>query len=209
MFELILFVGALAVAYSVPGPDMIFILQVATTRGASPAIVGAVGLASARACHVLLAAVGLAALFRAVPWSFDVVRFGGALYLAWIGVEILRAQTLIPHHDNVDTHNAAPKARFLLRGFLTNLLNPKPLLFCSVLVPQFIKSGAGSIAWQFFYLGTILVIVGLFFDSIFAVSGSFLARRLSEHPFVQSLQRYAFAALLIGFGANLTFLHGP
>ncbi len=76
------FLIALAVVYLVPGPDMLLLFQTGARQGRRAALVTALGLALARACHVLMAATGLALLFRTAPWTFDLVRLLGAAYLA-------------------------------------------------------------------------------------------------------------------------------
>lgn len=101
------------------------------------------------------------------------------------------------------------KTRALIRGFLTNLLNPKPLLFCSVLLPQFVHPGAGPILEQFAVLGALLIFVGLLFDSTFALWGAVLGSWLARRPAVQTGQRYGFATVLIGFGAELMMMRAP
>ena len=78
MAGLWLFFMALAVVYLLPGPDMILLLQTGARQGKGPALATAVGLGIARGCHVALAALGLAALFKAAPWTFDAVRLAGA-----------------------------------------------------------------------------------------------------------------------------------
>ncbi len=85
MAELGLFLMALTVAYLLPGPDMILLLQTGARQGRGAALATAVGLGVARGCHVALAALGLSALFKTAPWTFDVVRLAGAAYLLWIG----------------------------------------------------------------------------------------------------------------------------
>ena len=106
MAGLWLFFMALAVVYLLPGPDMILLLQTGARQGKGAALATAVGLAIARACHVALAALGLAALFKAAPWTFDVVRLAGAAYLLWIGVQCLRT-TLLPNLNG--THQTTGK----------------------------------------------------------------------------------------------------
>jgi threonine/homoserine/homoserine lactone efflux protein len=92
------------------------------------------------------------------------------------------------------------------RGLLTNLLNPKALLFCSVLLPQFIDPHAGPVAAQFATLGVVLVIVGLLFDSCYALVGAGLGRWLERSPSAQRVQQWLFGSLLIGFALRLTFV---
>ncbi|WP_212626146.1 LysE family translocator [Pseudomonas sp. PP3] len=205
MAGLWMFFMALAVVYLLPGPDMILLFQTGARQGKGAALATAVGLAVARGCHVVLAALGLAALFKAAPWTFDVVRLAGAAYLLWIGIQCLRT-TMLP---NLNSHQPIEKARWgeaIRRGLLTNLLNPKALLFCSVLLPQFINPQAGPVLAQFTLLGGVLVGVGLLFDSAYALIGAALGRWLQRSPSAQRLQQWLFGSLLIGFALRLTFV---
>lgn len=206
MATLWLFFLALAVVYLLPGPDMILLLQTGARQGRGAALATAIGLGVARGCHVALAALGLAALFKAAPWTFDVVRLAGAAYLLWIGIQCLRS-TLLPNLSNADiaaTHGQWREA--IRRGLLTNLLNPKALLFCSVLLPQFIVSDGAPVLNQFALLGLLLVGVGLLFDSAYALTGAALGRWLQHSPTAQRVQQWLFGSLLIGFAVRLTFI---
>jgi threonine/homoserine/homoserine lactone efflux protein len=204
MAELWMFVGAVAVAYLVPGPDMILLLQTGAQRGPAHALATAVGLAAARAAHIALAALGLAALLQTAPLVFDAIRIGGAAYLIWLGLGILRAPLLVPDGSaETGGHQHASHLSAVGRGLLTNLLNPKALLFCSVLLPQFVRPEPGSVGSQFLLLGVVLVAVGLFFDVLLAFAGSSLGRWLARHRRAQFVQRWTFATLLVGFGTRL------
>lgn len=201
-----LFFMALAVVYLLPGPDMILLLQTGARQGKGAALATAVGLGIARGCHVALAALGLAALFKAAPWTFDVVRLAGAAYLLWIGIQCLRT-TMLPSLTSTDPTGEKPRwGAAIRRGLLTNLLNPKALLFCSVLLPQFINPQAGPVLGQFATLGVVLVGVGLLFDSAYALVGAALGRWLQRSPSAQRLQQWLFGSLLIGFAVRLTFV---
>ena len=206
MASLWLFFLALAVVYLLPGPDMILLLQTGARQGRGAALATAVGLAVARGCHVALAALGLAALFKGAPWTFDVVRLTGAAYLLWIGIQCLRT-TLLPDLHACAVPNAHAQWREAIRrGLLTNLLNPKALLFCSVLLPQFIVADGAPVLSQFAVLGVILVGVGLLFDSAYALTGAALGRWLQHSPTAQRVQQWLFGSLLIGFAVRLTFI---
>lgn len=209
MAELWIFLGALAVAYLLPGPDMVLVLQTGTARGSSHALAAAIGLAASRAAHVALAALGLAALLRTSPLAFDIVKLVGSLYLAWLGIGILRAASLLPEQAVVSENRPASYKGDIGRGLLTNFLNPKPLLFCSVLLPQFIHPAEGGVAGQFLFLGIVLVSVGFAFDAALSFAGSALGQFLRRHPLVQTVQKWVFASLLIGFGARLAFSARP
>ncbi|CAO3361569.1 LysE family translocator [Azospirillum palustre] len=203
-----IFIGALAVAYLVPGADMLLLLQTGARQGRRHALATALGLAMARAAHVALAALGLAALLRTAPAVFDLVRIAGAAYLVWLGIGVLRMPPLSPAAAGGAAgaqagRGAASYLADMLRGLLTNLLNPKALLFCSVLLPQFIQIEAGGVSGQFAVLGAILVGVGMAFDSFYALAGAALAGLVARHRVVEAVQRWSFAALLIGFGLRL------
>lgn len=202
--ELWLFIGALAAIYLLPGPDMILVLQTGSQQGHSRALATAAGLAVARGLHVALAALGLATLFTTAPWTFDAVRYAGGAYLAWIGLQLLRSPSAT---TDIDTSQAgvlgADHRRAWRRGLLTNLLNPKSLLFCSVLLPQFVSPGEGAVLMQFALLGALLVVTGLLFDTGYATLGASLQRWFAGSPLRARLQRWTFGSLLIGFALRL------
>ena len=206
MASLWLFFLALAVVFLLPGPDMILLLQTGAREGRGAALATAIGLGIARGCHVALAALGLAALFKAAPWTFEVVRLAGAAYLLWIGIQCLRS-TLVPNLNGGDVAQTQGQWREAVRrGLLTNLLNPKALLFCSVLLPQFIVADGAPVLTQFAMLGMLLVGVGLLFDSAYALTGAALGRWLQHSPTAQRVQQWLFGSLLIGFALRLTFI---
>ena len=206
MASLWLFFLALAVVFLLPGPDMILLLQTGARQGRGAALATAIGLGIARGCHVALAALGLAALFKAAPWTFEVVRLAGAAYLLWIGIQCLRS-TLVPNLNGADVAQTQGQWREAVRrGLLTNLLNPKALLFCSVLLPQFIVADGAPVLTQFAMLGMLLVGVGLLFDSAYALTGAALGRWLQHSPTAQRVQQWMFGSLLIGFALRLTFI---
>ncbi|PTT03367.1 LysE family translocator [Pseudomonas sp. HMWF006] len=206
MASLWLFFLALAVVYLLPGPDMILLLQTGARQGRGAALATATGLAIARSCHVALAALGLAALFKAAPWTFEVVRLAGAAYLLWIGIQCLRS-TLVPNLNTGDVAGMPGQwCEAIRRGVLTNLLNPKALLFCSVLLPQFIVAEGAPVLTQFAVLGALLVGIGLLFDSAYALTGAALGRWLQHSPTAQRVQQWLFGSLLIGFAVRLTFV---
>lgn len=198
-----LFVTALAVVYLVPGPDMILVLQTAATRGRAAALSVAGGLALARGLHVALSAIGLAALIQASDLAFEAVRYAGAAYLVLLGVRLLRAPSL---GLSANTGDAPAMAGAGFRaGLLTNLMNPKALLFCSVLLPQFVHPDAGPTAPQFAVLGALLVATGFLFDAVFASLGLRIGAFVSGHRLAERLQQWLFGSLLIAFGVRLAW----
>lgn len=205
---LAVYVAALLVVYALPGPDMALVMQTSIGRGVRSGFAAAGGLGLARATHVTLSACGVAALLRNAPWLYDVVRYGGAVYLAWVGIQIFRSPVFALPERDATSGGARAEARPLraafVKGLLTNLLNPKALLFCSVLLPQFVRPEAGPVAWQMVELGVVLLITGACFDAIYAIGAARIAGWMRAHPLAQTLQRWTFSAALIGFALRLS-----
>lgn len=206
MENLALFILALSMVLLMPGPDMILLLQTGARQGRAKALATALGLAIARGCHVALAALGLATLFKVSPWTFEGVRIVGAAYLLWLGLKMFKPGVMSGASERPSGESAISWRTAILRGLLTNLLNPKALLFCSVLLPQFIDANAGSVAGQFAQLGVILVLIGLSFDSVYAMAGGWIGRWLARNATAQRIQQWLFGSLLIGFAVRLAFI---
>lgn len=191
-----LFIGALVTVYLLPGPDMLLILQTAGTQGRRAALAVAAGLALARCIHVTLAGFGLAALLHNSPQTFEGLRLVGAAYLVWLGLHIARSPLLCAHS----------LAAAALRGLLTNLTNPKALLFCSMLLPQFVSVDATDPAGPFFRLGAVLVGIGLLFDGLYVFAGVVIGHWLRRSVLRRRMQQWGFGALLVGFGLRLALV---
>ncbi|WP_321790726.1 LysE family translocator [Burkholderia pyrrocinia] len=201
---LLIYLAALAAIYAVPGPDMALVLQTSIGRGVRPGMAAAAGLSLARTAHVTLSACGVAALIRSAPWLYEAIRYGGALYLAYVAIQVFRSPVFALVGDSDAAATAGELRQSFVKGLLTNLLNPKALLFCSVLLPQFVRPEAGPVVWQMFELGALLVAVGVCFDLACVFGASRVAAWMRAHPLAQTVQRWTFSAALIGFALRLS-----
>lgn len=108
------------------------------------------------------------------------------VYLAWLGIRMLRYKAQpsneVPGSPRIPTRTYRAAVR---RGLLVNITNPKALIFCSVLLPQFVHADGGSATGQFFLLGVVLVTVGLLFDVMYVFAGALLGRCVNHNPWVQ------------------------
>ncbi|VVE23404.1 lysine transporter LysE [Pandoraea iniqua] len=201
---LTVFIGALVVVYALPGPDMALVMQTSMVRGVRHGLATSVGLALARAGHVTLSACGVAALLRTAPWLFETVRIAGAIYLAWIAIQIWRSPAFGIEALSTSREAAPPLTQAVRRGVLSSVLNPKALLFCSVLLPQFVRPEAGPVWSQVLELGVLLVAVGAVFDVTLTFGAAHIARWLRSRPLAQKVQRWSFAAALMAFALRLS-----
>ena len=143
-------------AVASPGPDFAIVLRQSLHHGRRTATWTSLGVGAAITLHVVYSLLGLGLLLQRSPLVFAVVKYSGAAYLAWIGVQALRSgprTTLTP--EGVPVAAPAPTSRAAwLTGFLTNALNPKATLFFVALfvtvinpaTPVFIQAGYG--AWM-------------------------------------------------------------
>ncbi|MDR5768398.1 MULTISPECIES: LysE family translocator [unclassified Caballeronia] len=196
------FIGALAVVYALPGPDMALVLQTSGTRGFRHGLAVAAGLATARATHVTLSSLGVAALLRSAPWLYDGVRIAGGLYLSYVAIQIFRSPAF--GLEAASGHTASTLRSAYAKGILSSILNPKALLFCSVLLPQFVRPETGPVWSQVVELGVVLVVVGVAFDLTLAAGAVRISGWLRRHPKAQTVQRWTFSAALLAFAARLS-----
>ena len=155
---------ATALAVS-PGPDVLFVIANGMQHRSKGAIAAALGIAAGSAVHALAAAIGVSALIAASAMGFDVIRYGGALYLAYLGFHALTAwyrnsggsASLGTHHTE------ASPWRVFTRGLITNILNPKVVVFYLALLPQFVEPELGNVGLQIFLLGSIHNVIGMIF----------------------------------------------
>jgi threonine/homoserine/homoserine lactone efflux protein len=158
------FLLAVVLVVVAPGPDNAYIAAVAVAHGPRAGVLSAAGMAVGMVVHVSAAAVGLAVLLRSTPAAIDAIRVGGAAYLAWLAVGAFAAARA----GTVEA--AAPGRRVLARAVLTNLTNPKVILFFAAFLPQFVRSGHGPTGLQLLTLGAIFLLVGLVVDSAIGVT---------------------------------------
>ena len=173
---LYLYITALIAVYLSPGPDMALVLAVSASQGRRAGLSIATGIAFARALHVLGSGLGLAVLFAAHPSFQDIVRVAGAGYLLFWAWKVIRT----PLKETGVPITVSSVGSDMLRGFLTNLLNPKALLFCSLFLPQFTSPERGTLLWQFILLGGVLVSIGLLFDISYVFVANGVMQRLGS-----------------------------
>jgi threonine/homoserine/homoserine lactone efflux protein len=168
------FLAAVFLVTLAPGPDNTYIAAVALARGARAGVESAVGMSLGMIVHVCAAAVGLAALLRSTPDALVAIRFLGAAYLGWLAVTTLRSARHLALADH------AADDRLLRRAILTNLTNPKVIIFFAAFLPQFTRPGHGPVAVQLLTLGALFLLVGLLCDSIIGVSVGHLGRTVGS-----------------------------
>ncbi len=157
----ILLATALAVA---PGPDVLFVVANGMQHRVKGAVASAMGIGCGSVLHALAAALGISAIVAASPTAFELLRYAGAAYLAYLGVQALRSWW--NYSNNLDPKQAVVEISawsVFRRGLITNVLNPKVVVFYLALLPQFINVELGNVGLQIFLLGCIHNLIGITF----------------------------------------------
>jgi RhtB (resistance to homoserine/threonine) family protein len=153
-----------------PGPDTAFVLGQSMAGGARRGWLAVAGICAGAMTHTLFAAIGVAALIAASPALFDALRYAGAGYLLWLGMQSLRA-ALRPRPAAAVPPAPRP-GHALLQGMLTNLLNPKVALFFMSFLPQFVAPDRAPAWLQMMLLGLVPPLMALpVFGLVIAAAG--------------------------------------
>ncbi|HET6725448.1 MAG TPA: LysE family translocator [Gammaproteobacteria bacterium] len=128
-----------------PGLDMAFVLGTTLTGGRRTGLTAVSGIVVGGICHVTMATLGISVLLRTFPGAFNGLLLAGALYIAWIGISILRSRTGFGSTMSGETLSSVVAFR---RGLTTSLLNPKAYLFMLAVFPQFLRPEYGVIWLQ-------------------------------------------------------------
>lgn len=138
-----------------PGLDMAFVLGSTLAGGRTRGFAAVAGIIAGGVCHVVMTALGISVLIRLVPGAFNALLLAGALYIAWIGISLLRSEASFGLKP--DTRQRSRTATFR-QGTLTSLLNPKAYLFMLAVFPQFLRSEYGPMWLQATVMWLIIAI---------------------------------------------------
>ncbi len=213
--QLLLFIAAGLLLNLTPGPDVLYIVTHALRRGARAGMVAALGITAGCFVHIFAAAVGVSALMAASVTAFTVLKWVGAAYLVYVGLRLLLSKSgSAIQLEAGDADAAGAGGQFglktiFLRGFWTNVLNPKVALFFLAFVPQFIAPGVENKPLAFLLLGLLFNFNGLWVNLGWAAAAAWLARRAGMvQRSMQWLDRVA-GSLFVGFGVKLALTEAP
>jgi len=194
-----LYLGAVVLISCTPGPNVLYVTTRSIRFGVGAAMIGMTGCLAALTLMLIASVAGVSAFMLAVPPAFQALKYAGAAYLIFLGIQLWWAP--------VGTTSASPvpgqsTGWALFRGgFLVGISNPKLLVFAAAFFPQFI---APSAPWapQFALLVATFIAVETFFYTLYSLSSRRLAAHLTKEVWQRRLNR-ASGVVFIGFGAAL------
>lgn len=190
------------VALITPGPDFFFVSQTAVSRSRREAMMGVLGITCGVMVWAGVALLGLNLILEKMAWLHSIIMVGGGLYLCWMGYQMLRSalkkETVKPTEEV--SVELARSGRSFLKGLLTNLSNPKAIIYFGSVFSLFVSNDVGSAErWGLF------VMIALETFAWFTVVASLFAlpqMRLGYQRVAKWIDGVA-GALFAGFGIHL------
>lgn len=206
LLVLLAFCGASALIVLLPGPDTLVVVRSIVRYGRPNAIRTVVGILCGLAVWVLAAALGLSAVLRASHDGYVALRWAGAAYLLWMGVQSLRARAASHPAATDAARPAKPRRAGLLgggfsAGLATDLLNPKVGVFFVAFLPGFVPHGY-AVGPFTVLLGALYIVETAIYCAVL-LSASQAVTRWMQTPRIQRRVDRTTGVVLIGFAARL------
>jgi RhtB (resistance to homoserine/threonine) family protein len=199
--DLIPFVALSVLLILIPGPDTAIVTKNALLGGRRGGVYAAVGVSIGLTVWTIAAAVGIAALLKASAVGFLVLKLVGAIYLIWIGLQMLRARTGEPAVAESAPARPQSRAKALRQGVFSDLSNPKIAVFFTSFLPQFVHGG-GAVFAALLGLGATFALLTLLWLALYGMliggASAFLRR-----PRVRTFLDRFTGVVLIAFGIRL------
>ncbi len=199
--DLMLFAGAALLMVLTPGPNMIYLISRSICQGRAAGVISLLGVIGGFFVHMLAAAIGLTAIFLAIPLAYEILKWLGALYLLWLAWEAVKPGARSPFEPRALPADSPRK--LMLMGFLTNVLNPKVAVFYLSILPQFINTERGSVFAQSLVLGVTQISVSFAVNLLIALSAAGIATWFIRNPLWLAVQRYVMGGVLAALAVKL------
>jgi threonine/homoserine/homoserine lactone efflux protein len=190
---LVLFALATLLLTASPGPGVLYVTARSIAQGRRAGFASMFGIESGELVWLAATATGLAALLATSVAALNVLRFAGAAYLIYLGIQRWR------HAEEIATPGREPLGRIFVQGLVTQLVNPKVAVFFIAFLPQFLSPNL-PIAPQVFVLGAIYIAVALTVDITYVLGSSAVGSRFLRSAIARRRAGRAAAATYVALG---------
>ena len=197
------FLLAAALITFAPGPDNLSVLSLGLSRGRRAGIGFGLGCALGCFTHTIWATIGVTALIAASDTAFAALKFAGAAYLVWLGVQALKSPGAKFTAEAEGTPPQEAMRPYVMRGFVANAINPKVALFFLAFLPQFVDPARGAAAAQTALLGTLFALQTVLIFGVLGWYAGTVGGWLRGRPAVGRWLDRATGVLFIGLGIRL------
>jgi threonine/homoserine/homoserine lactone efflux protein len=196
-----------AVIVVMPGPSVMFIVSRALAVGRPAAIAAAAGNSLGATFQGLLAAFGVGSLIAESDLLYNIIKFGGAIYLVSVGAKTLRHREFAAPDGAVEASTSRQGAE-LRQGFMVGATNPKTIVFFAAALPQFVDRDRGFVIVQMLLLLAVYGGMSWFSDTSWGVAGGSMRRWCAASP--QRIERLIGigGCCIIAVGAWMALSHG-
>jgi threonine/homoserine/homoserine lactone efflux protein len=198
----LIFVAAVVVLILVPGPDMVYMLARTMAQGRKAGVWAAIGFNAGGYVHMLGAVLGLSAILATSSVAFTAVKWLGACYLVWLGVQALAARSTPLLVEGGARPHADAKTIFW-QGFLSDVLNPKVAIFFLAFLPQFVDVAASDRTQQLIVLGLTINVIAIAINLVLVYFASAATSRLRRSPKVGAYLHKSMGAVFVALGIRL------
>ncbi len=184
-----------------PGPNMIYLISRSICQGKKAGLISLGGVALGFVFYMICATMGITALLMTVPFAYDTLRIGGAIYLLYLAWQAIKPGAQSPFKIRNLPNDSRKKLFFM--GFITNILNPKIAVMYLSLLPQFINPDHGSVLSQSLALGFLQILISVSTNALIVITAGGAASFLSRHPKWQAIQRWIMSTVLTGLAVRM------
>lgn len=169
------------VLIAIPGPSVVFTIGRALAYGRAVALTTVLGNSLGLLAVLVLVSLGLGDIVTRSDTAFAVLKYAGAAYLVWLGVQALRHREAI--EVSATARAAEVSGRHALRqGFMVGFSNPKAYIIFAAILPQFLDRSRGHESMQMLLLGLVAFVIGICSDSLWALLASQLRSWFNASP---------------------------
>lgn len=195
------FAVAAFILIAIPGPSVVFVIGRALAYGRGVALATVIGNSFGLLLIAVLVALGLGAIVERSTEVYTAIKFVGAAYLVWLGIQAIRQRRKFSVARLDEGHSEAlPLIRAARQGFVVGFSNPKAFIIFASILPQFIDRDHGQVQGQMMILGLIAFSIGLASDSLWAVIASQLRTWFNASPRRGELLGAVGGTSMIGLG---------
>lgn len=199
--NVVAFTIASAILIAIPGPSVLFVIGRALALGRGGALLSVVGNAVGVFVQVLAIAAGLGFLIEQSILLFTIVKFAGAAFLVYLGIQAIRHRNRPVAADEVTKRSSM--WRVVRESLIVGVSNPKSVVFFIAVLPQFVDASAGAVPLQMILLGVIFLVIALLFDSVWALAAGSAREWFGRSPKRISSLGAAGGVAMIGLGGVL------
>lgn len=164
----------------IPGPSVLFVMSRGIALGKKAAVATALGNSLGTFINVLVLAVGLGPILELYPAVLMIIRYLGAAYLVYLGIETIRTRRKVAL--NVLNEKNQGLVKVIQQGAIVGITNPKTIVFFAAVLPQFVVTQFGYIWLQLLLLGLVFCILGFSFDSAYGLAAGSLRDWFTKEP---------------------------